>query len=150
MNVIYTNPKSTAVALKFAAEVAHDLYATIRVLAVQQVPVAIPLSRPPADFQLTEKSLLELANRCSDGTMETTIHLYRSRNALDTLGQVLEPNSLVVIGGRRRWFSDAYWIASMLRSIGHQVILVPRRSIATGAQPRLRAIPRSEGVRKHA
>ena len=123
VNVLFTNPKGTLAALRTAGALARDLDATIRVLAVQTVPFVFSLERPTVSTAFTEQLLLDLVRQEVQGSIETTAHLYLCRDQLDTLGQVLAPNSLVVIGGWRSWWpTDAAWIARMLRSIGHQVI----------------------------
>lgn len=150
VNVIFTDPKRTAVALRTATELARGLNARVRVIAAQAVPFAFPLSKPPVDIAFQEKRLLELVNACCNGAVVTTIELYLCRNALDTLGQVLPPNSVVVIGGSRWWFSDTRLIAKMLRSIGHQVILDSNKNAARDVKRNFEAGSKAEEVRKHA
>jgi hypothetical protein len=150
VNVIFTDPKRTAVALRTASDLARGLNARVRVIAVQAVPFAFPLSKPPVDIAFQEKLLLDLVNAGCDGAVGTTIQLYLCRNALDTLAQVLPPNSVAVIGGSRWWFSDTRLIAKMLRSIGHQVILDSKKSAARDVKRRFEAGSRAEEVRKHA
>jgi len=135
VNVVFTDPKATLAALRTAAALAQGLDATISVLAVQAAPYTLPLEQPPVSTAFTEKLLIDLVRQQAQGPIETTVHLYLCRDKLDTLGQVLAPNSLVVIGGRRRWWpSDAAWIARMLRSVGHEVIWA---NVNGGAHARL-------------
>jgi hypothetical protein len=150
VNVIYTTPKGTQAALKTARELAHDLWGRIRLLAPQTVPFGFSLDSPPADVGPTERRLLELAGRGLPDQTETVVQLYFCRDRLDTLGQVLKPNSLVVIGGPRWWLSDAQWIARALRSIGHQVIYVSGKSVSTGSERLFAARTRTEQAREHA
>ena len=150
VNVIFTDPKRTAVALETASELARDLNASIRLIAAQAVPFAFPLSKPPVDAKFQEHILLDLVKGSCNGAVETMIHLLLCRNALDTLAQTLSPNSVVVIGGSRWWFSDAHWLARSLRSIGHQVIYVSGTSNAREPNRVLQAIARAEQARKHA
>jgi hypothetical protein len=128
INVIYTTPKGTLAALRTARELAHDLWGRIRLLAPQAVPLGFSLSQPPVDIGVTERHLLELVRHGPPDQTETIVQLYLCRDRLDTLGQVLRPNSLVVIGGKRWWPNEASYIAKLLRSVGHHVIFVPPRA----------------------
>lgn len=116
VNVIFTDAKGTPAALRSARTLARGLGARIRVLAPHAVPFGYSLDNPPVAIAFIEKLLGDLVSEEEQGPIETTIHLYLCRDRLDTLGQVLEPNSLVVIGGKRWWPNDARWMARMLRS----------------------------------
>jgi hypothetical protein len=148
--VVFTQPKATLAALKVAGVLAKDLRANIRLLAPQAVPFAFSLERPPVSIGFTEKLLLDLASQGVQGPIEMTVHLYLCRNRLDTLGQVLKPNSLVIIGGKRWWPNDASYLARMLRSIGHHVIFVSRKTTANELQQCAHSRPKLEEVIRHA
>jgi hypothetical protein len=150
VNVVFTDPKATLAALKVAGVLAKDLRAKIRVLAPQAVPFGFPLERPPVSVDFTEKLLLDLASRGVQGPIETTVHLYLCRDKLETLGQVLKHHSLVIIGGRRWWPNDASYLAGMLRSIGHHVILVSRNTAENELQRRIQSRVELEEVIRHA
>jgi hypothetical protein len=135
VNVVFTEAKATMGALKVAGVLAKDLRAKIRLLAPQAVPFGFPLESPPVAVDHTEKLLLDLASQGMQGPIETTVHLYLCRDRLDTLGQVLKPNSLVIVGGKSWWPNDASYLARMLRSIGHHVILVSRKTAANELKP---------------
>jgi hypothetical protein len=124
VNVIFTDAKSTQAALRSAQMLARDLGARIRVLAPYVVPFGCSLDHPPIAIGFLERLLADLVSEEVPGPTETTVHLYLCRDRLDTLGQVLEPHSLVVIGGKRWWPDDARWVARMLRALGHRVIHV--------------------------
>src|SRR5690242_18074174 len=70
VNVLFTNPKDTLAALRAADALARDLNATIRVLAVQAVPFAMPLEQPPVSTAFTEKVLLDLVDQDAQGAVE--------------------------------------------------------------------------------
>lgn len=131
VNVIFTDGKGTRAALGVARSLARDLGSRIRILAAYAVPFAFSLDHPPADAEFMENLLADWVAAEAGGTTEETFHLYLCRNGLDTLGQVLGPNSLVVIGSKHLWPNNASFIARMLRSIGHRVIFV--RNKAAGA-----------------
>jgi hypothetical protein len=150
VNVVFTQLKATMAALKVAGVLTKDLRAKIRVLAPQAVPFGFPLKRPPVSVDFTEKLLLDLTSRGVQGPIETTVHLYLCRDRLDTLGQVLKPNSLVIIGGSRWWPSDASYLTRMLRSIGHRVILVSRKTAANELKPYHQSCAELQEVIRHA
>jgi hypothetical protein len=123
---------------------AHDLDAQIRVLATYSVPFAFSLDHPPAEAVCTEKLLADWIAAEAAALRETSFHLYLCRDGLETLGQVLEPNSLVVIGSKRLWPNNASFIAWMLRSIGHHVIFVRSTAVSVDAL----AVAPSDSIRK--
>lgn len=57
--------------------------------------------------------------------VERRIHLDVCRDEIKTLPRVLGPNSLVALGGRKRWWPTApSRIAEALRANGHRVVFV--------------------------
>ena len=125
VNVIFTDPQATVAALKTARSLARDLGACIRVRAAIPVPYPLPLDEPPVAIRFTERLLLDLVGRLELGTFEPSVHVYVCRNQVEALLQVLRPNSLVVIGGRKHWWPTAgSRMANALRSKGHRVVFV--------------------------
>ena len=125
VNVIFTDPQATVAALKTAGTLARDLGACVRVRAAIPVPYALPLDEPPVSVPFTERLLSGLVCRLEQGDFEPTIHLYLCRNQVEALLQVLTPNSLVVIGGRKHWWPTAERrLADALRSKGHRVVFI--------------------------
>ena len=125
VNVIFTDAQATVVALKTAGSLARDLGACIRVRAAIVVPYALPLDKPPVSVRFTERLLSDLVSRLELDAFEPIVHLYLCRNQADTLLQVLSPNSLVVIGGRKHWWPTAERrMARALRSKGHRVVFI--------------------------
>jgi len=129
VNVIFTDPHATASALKAAATMAADLDGCIRLRAAIAVPIRLPLDRPQVSVPFTEQVLSELVSRMEPSTLDVTIHLYLSRDRIEAFLQVLRPNSLVVIAGRKRhWPTAESRIARRLESQGHRVLFIPFRS----------------------
>jgi hypothetical protein len=125
VNVIFTDPQATVVALKRAGSLARDLGACIRLRAAISVPYALPPDRPLVSVPFTERLLSDLVCRLELGTFAPSVHLYLCRDQVDTLLQVLRPNSLVVIGGRKHWWPAAERrMAKALRSKGHRVVFI--------------------------
>ena len=125
VNVIFTDPQATVVALKTAGSLARHLGACIRLRATIPVPYPLPLDKPPVSIPFIERLLSELVGGLAQDSFEPTVHVYLCRNQIATLFRVLSPNSLVVIGGRRHWWpTAASRMAKALRSKGHRVVFV--------------------------
>ena len=125
VNVIFTDPQATVAALMTARSLAQDLGACIRVRAAIAVPYALPLDEPPVSVRFTEGLIFDLVCRLELSTFEPSVHLYLCRDQIETLLQVLRPNSLVVIAGRKRWWPPAERrMAKALRSKGHRVVFI--------------------------
>lgn len=125
VNVIFTDPQVTAFALKTAESLARNLGARVRLRAPVAVPYPLPVERPPVSVRFTQQLLSGLVCDIAQGDLEPTIDLYLCRDRNDALLRTLEPNSLVVIGGRKRWWpTRESRMADVLRSRGHQVVFV--------------------------
>src|ERR1700737_4982392 len=95
VNVIFTDPQGTALALETAGSLASSLGASIQLLAAQAVPYRLPLDEPQVSIRFAERILSELVGGLDQDAFETSARLYLCRNGLETLMQVLQPNSLV-------------------------------------------------------
>lgn len=125
VNVIFTDPQATVAALKTAGSLARDLGARIRVRAAIAVPYRLPLDKPLVSAGFIEDLLSDLVCRLNLDDFEPSVHLYVCRNQVEALLQVLSRSSLVVMGGRKRWWPTAERrIAKALRSKGHRVVLI--------------------------
>ena len=135
VNVIFTDPEGTAAALKFAQGFARELGTRIQLCAVLAVPLRLPLDQPPVSVAFLQENLQNLASQVTDG-FEPTVHLYLCRDRVPALLQVLRPNSLVVLGGRKHWWPTAESkLARALRAKGHRVIFLDSRGHAASEQP---------------
>lgn len=125
VNVIFTEPRATAAALKSSESFARGFGACIRLRAAIAVPFRLPLDQPPISVCFLEQLLRDLVGQPEQDGFERTIHLYVCRDRSETLLQVLKPNSLVVIGGRKHWWpTAASRMAGALRAQGHRVVFV--------------------------
>jgi hypothetical protein len=125
VNVIFTEVKATAAALRAAEAFARELGAHIRLRAGLVVPVQLPLDQPLVSVEFLERGLRDLLNRSEADDVERTIHLYVCRDWLDTLSDVLKVDSVVVIGLRKRWWpTSASRLARALRANHNRVIVV--------------------------
>jgi hypothetical protein len=118
--VVYTSPEATLAAVKEAGKLAENLGARLELVVPQVVPYALPLESPPVLLEFSERRLREIA---SQSPVETTVRIYLCRDSGETLEKVLQPGSLVVMGGRRRWWpTRESALARRLRKAGHEVV----------------------------
>jgi len=123
INVIFTDHQGTLSALRTAGVLAHQLQAHINLLVPRFVPYAFPLASPPVSIQFTERRLLDLARRGAQGSVVISVQLYLCRDRRLCLLEALKPQSLVVVGGRARWWpTKETKLARMLQFAGHHVI----------------------------
>jgi hypothetical protein len=122
VNVLFTTPEATRTALDKAAKLAGDLDARIRLIAPQVVPYPLQLTQPTIAPEFTSqraRALMEGAN------LEAEIEVCLCREALDAALLVLQPDSLVLIGGRRRFWPTAETrLAGQLRQRGLRVLFI--------------------------
>jgi hypothetical protein len=121
LHVVFTDLASTLAALASASELARDLNARITIVAAQVVPYPLPLTDPPVPVAFTERVLLEAA---SAQTVDTRVDFYLCRDRRQAIRGALKRDSLVVIGGRKRWWpTGEESLARVLKRDGHRVIL---------------------------
>ncbi len=121
IGVVFTDFENTRVALKAAASLSTGLEADIDLVVPQIVPFPLPLARPavPPEFILQRLRGLVVA-----AGVQPSIYIYFCRDRLQTLLQVLEPHSVIVVGSRKRWFPTQHErLARALCKNGHDVIL---------------------------
>jgi hypothetical protein len=117
--VIFTTVDATVSALNRAATLAESLGARITLVSPQVVPYPLPLTSPPVLLDFQERRLREIA---AESRVDVRVQLYLCRDELETLKRVLKPKSIVVIGGRRRWWpTREQRLAHKLRS-DHEVV----------------------------
>jgi hypothetical protein len=117
--VVFTSVEATLAALKEAGRLADSLHARVELVVPQVVPYPLPLESPPVLIDFNEKRFRIIA---SQSPVETSVRIYLCRDAAETLHKVLRPGSLVVMGGRRRWWpTREEAMARTLRKAGHEV-----------------------------
>jgi hypothetical protein len=123
VTVVSTTIPATLAALRRAGEFAHELGAHIRIVIPHVVPYPLPLDRPPTPLDFKARHFRTL---CPDGAVETSIDVRLCRDAYEAVAQSLTPESLVIIGGEKRWwFSEEHRLARKLTQAGHHVLVVP-------------------------
>jgi len=123
--VVFTDPSGTLAALQMADRLAQQLDACLRVLMPYEVPYTLPLTRPAVPVGFLEEQLHALACKAA---MDVSAHIYLCRDKRRSLRSILRPHSLVIIGGRKRWWATAERrLATALKKDGHQVIFAELR-----------------------
>jgi hypothetical protein len=118
--VVFTSVEATLAALKEAGALASSLGARITLFVPQVVPYALPLETPPVLIDFNEKRFRVIA---SESPVETSVQIYLCRDEFETLASVLSPRSLVVLGGRKRWWpTRERSLARKLHAVGHEVL----------------------------
>ena len=119
ISVIFTSFQATVAALKLAATLAKGFRAHVRLVVPEVVPYPAPLDYPLVRREFREQRLREIA---CESPADTTLLVYLCRDRLATLRAVLKPGSIIVIGGRRRWWPTAEKsLAANMRRLGREV-----------------------------
>lgn len=118
--VVFTSVESTLPALKEAGNLANSLGARIKLMVPQVVPYPLPLETPPVLVEFNENRFRVMA---SQSPVETSVQVYLCRNRLDALTSALNPGSIVVLGGKKRWWpTKDELLARQLRRAGYEVL----------------------------
>jgi hypothetical protein len=118
--VVFTSVESTLAALKEAGNLANSLGAQIKLVVPQVVPYPLPLETPPVLVEFNENRFRVIASK---SPVETSVHIYLCRDRFETLASVLKSGSIVVLGGRKRWWpTKDERLARKLRGAGYEVL----------------------------
>jgi hypothetical protein len=118
--VVFTSVESTLAALKEAGNLANSLGARIELVVPQVVPHPLPLETPPVLVEFNENRFRVMA---SESPVETSVQIYLCRDRFETLTGALKPGSIVVLGGKKRWWpTKDETLARRLRRAGHEVL----------------------------
>jgi len=122
VTVVFTCVKATVAAMKKAGALAESLGARITLVVPQVVPFPLELTSPPVLLEFQERRFRDIAKL---SPVEINVKLYLCRDEMETAKAVLKPHSLVVVGGRRRfWPTREKALARTLRKAGHEVIFI--------------------------
>jgi hypothetical protein len=123
--VIFTDAPGTLAALQMADGLAQKLEAHIRLLVPYEVPYTLPLTKPAVPVEFLEGQIRHLAGKTR---LEVAAHICLCRDKMRTLELLLRPHSLIVVGGKKRWWpSSAQELAQSLQKGGHHVIFAELR-----------------------
>jgi hypothetical protein len=125
VSVVFTNKPGTLAALHLASQLAMKLEARFRLVMPYEVHYALPLTQPAVPVEFLERELRALAGQAS---MEIAAQIFLCRDKQRLLKTVLRPGSLVIVGGRKRWWpTPEQELAQALTRGGHQVIFAEVR-----------------------
>lgn len=120
--VLFTSTSRTLKALEPARSLAKTLGSPIVVLATPVIPYALQLEEPHIPFDFTIGQFTKTAEQFPE---HIAVVAYRCRDRLETLKQVLPPDSPVLIGIRKRWWPTCdEQLARKLGCAGYSVTLV--------------------------
>jgi hypothetical protein len=123
--VIFTDHSGTLAALRMADHLGEKLDARLRLLMLYEVPYALPLTRPAVNVRVLEGQLFTFVSKTP---VNVAAHIYLCRDKYRTVRLILKPRSIVILGGRRRWWPTAeHRLASVLKKDGHHVIFAESR-----------------------
>jgi hypothetical protein len=124
LQVIFTDLPQTAAALAAARTMARGLGARITLMVARVVPYPLPLSAPDVPAEFTERMLESIA------VEDTIVEILLCRDRNETIRRAVPPDSLVIVGARKRrwwpagWFTWERSLANMLRRDGRRVLVV--------------------------
>ena len=123
--VIFTDAPGTLVAIRAAEGLAQQLGAHLRLIMPYEVSYALPLAEPAVPVEFLEGQMYDLAALTG---MEVEAQVCLCRDKKIALGNLLPPDSLIVVGGRKRWWPTAgQKLSQALQKKGHHVILAELR-----------------------
>jgi hypothetical protein len=121
VSVLFTSVEGTMAALRTAGTLASRLGGHITLVVPEVVPFHLPLDKPAVLHDWNERRFRVLA---AESPVDTTVRFYLCRDRDEMLAKALEPHSLVVIAGKKRWWpTSESRMAKRLRGLGHEVIL---------------------------
>jgi hypothetical protein len=121
--VIYTDAQGTVAAIKAAEGLAQQLEARLRLVMPFEVSYSLPLTKPQVPVEFLEGQLRELTAKTG---LEVDAQVCLCRHKASALGNLLPPNSLIVLGAKKHWWPTAAQRLSLsLMGDGHKVILLP-------------------------
>jgi hypothetical protein len=134
--VVATSDEGTLIALRTAGKLAAILRAHITLVKTQIVPFALPLDSPPVSIDFLRWQLYGLVCEAGIEAEEITIQLWLCRDGNKSLREILLPRSLVVMGGRKRWWSRRErTLERYLSRLNHQVVFVDLDAKGTSETP---------------
>ena len=118
----YTTPELAKAALRHAA-VCTDLDVHVCVVDIQTVPFPAPVDDPPINREFAEQRLGDLIR--ASGLPGKAALVY-TRDWLESFRKVLEPDSLIILATKKRWWpTREVKLARALQKAGHHVMMLP-------------------------
>jgi len=127
--VLFTTHVGTIAALKSASRLGAHLGARPKILMLYPVPYTLPLEKQAVPEGFLENEVRALKH---DFPGEISVRICLCRHPRQGLREVLEPHSLIVMGGKKRWWpTEEQRLARFLQSSGYQVMFVDERDLGT-------------------
>jgi len=141
VNVIFTTWHGTHAALRAASRWARCLDARIVLWSPQVVPRQFSVTAPPVSRAFMEQRLQSLVGAyCED--LEIVIRVCLCRDLEPCVLNVLEPDSVVLVGGKKRWLrTQEQKLACLLHAIGHRVLFIPTKENVPASVTTFKRIP---------
>lgn len=120
VNVLYTTRSGTLAALKSATRLTASLGTRPRVHVLYVVPWTLPLERRALPPGFLAELVSSLGQQSSTAI---SVQVYLCREAGRCVREIFQPHSLIVVGGRKRWWrTSEQRLAEILERAGHLVI----------------------------
>ncbi len=122
ISVIYTTADETLAALRAANELARPLKRPVRLIDFRVVQVGAPVEAPTGRSPIETNGLLD---RVRSQGIEVQVEVYVCRDVRCAIPRVFMDDSLIVLGGRHRWWpTRTERLRQILERRGHFVLLV--------------------------
>jgi hypothetical protein len=142
ITVLYTTLEGTLAALKASAVLARDLEVTLGLIITEVVPFRLPLDQPRVSVEFLKRRQEALVAQAGLEAGEIGVQICICRDTRETLGRLLPAPSLIVLGGRRRWWpTREQRLETFLARLGHQVIFIDSDAEMRSADPGTSAGP---------
>ena len=130
IHVIFTTWPGTLAALRMAAQQTQSLGARIVIWCFQVVPRQFTATSPPVSTRFVEQQMRSMVKKYCQN-MEVEIRMCLCTNQENCMRRVFTPETVVLAGGRKRWWpTREQRTAQLLESHGCRVLFV-----TSGPQP---------------
>ncbi len=121
--ILFTTESETLTALVETAHLANQLGADIQILIPYLVPYPLPLDKPRVQ---PEFKLRNFIWACHQQTTCIRIDILLCRDLQGCIDDGLRPKSVVIVGGRERWWplSPRMRLMRRMRKAGHQFLSI--------------------------
>lgn len=118
--VLFTSADETLAALRVAKDLARGLGSTVRVVHLRAVPFGAPVEAPTGRSPAEADAFLD---RAGADDVDVRVRVYVCRDTRRAIPLVFGRHSLIVIGGRHRWWptQSGRW-RRRLEAEGHFVV----------------------------
>jgi hypothetical protein len=136
ITVLYTTREGTLAALKASVVLARDLEVTLGLIITEVVPFRLPLDQPRVSVGFLKRCQEALVAEAGLEGAEIRVQICICRDRKETLGRLLPAPSLIVLGGRRRWWpTREQRLETFLARLGHQVVFIDSDAEIRSADP---------------